>query len=48
MSRASLDGLALGGGLNWRSGEFSMGVDYAYRHLGFMPSVNMFSVKVGW
>ena len=46
--RAALDGLAVGGGLNWRTGEFSMGVDYAFRHLGFMPSVNMFSVKVGW
>ena len=47
-SDASLDGLALGGGVALRSGAFSMGIDYAYRHLGFLPSVNMFSVKIGW
>ena len=43
-----LDGLALGAGLGFRSGSFSIGVDYAYRHLGLLPSVNMFSVKLGW
>lgn len=43
-----LDGLALGAGLGWRSGSFSLGVDYAYRHLGLLPSVNQFSVKLGW
>lgn len=43
-----LDGLALGAGLGWQSGNFRLGVDYAYRHLGLLPSVNMFSVKVGW
>jgi hypothetical protein len=44
----SLDGLALGAGLGFRSGNFSVGVDYAYRHLGFLSSVNQFSVKLGW
>lgn len=44
----SLDGLALGAGLGWRSGSFSVGVDYAYRNLGLLPSVNQFSVKLGW
>jgi hypothetical protein len=43
-----LDGLALGAGLGFRSGNFRVGVDYAFRHLGLLPSVNMFSVKVGW
>lgn len=43
-----LDGLALGAGLGWRSGSFHVGVDYAYRHLGLLPSVNQFSVKLGW
>lgn len=43
-----LDGLALGAGLSWQRGDFRLGVDYAYRHLGLLPSVNMFSVKVGW
>jgi hypothetical protein len=43
-----LDGLALGAGLGFRSGNFRLGVDYAWRHLGLLESVNMFSVKVGW
>jgi hypothetical protein len=44
----SLDGLALGGGLAFKRGSFSLGVDYAYRNLGFLSSVNQFSVKLGW
>jgi hypothetical protein len=44
----SMDGLALGAGLGWRSGSFNIGVDYAYRNLGLLPSVNQFSVKLGW
>jgi hypothetical protein len=44
----ALDGLALGGGLGFRTGSFSIGVDYAYRNLGFLSSVNQFSVKLGW
>lgn len=43
-----LDGLALGAGLNFQSGSFRLGVDYAFRHLGLLPSVNMFTVKLGW
>ena len=46
--KASMDGLALGGGLNWRSGEWNIGLDYAFRHMGLLPSVHMFSVKLGW
>ena len=42
------DGLALGGGLGWKSGSFNIGVDYAYRNLGLLPSVNQFSVRLGW
>lgn len=42
------DGLALGGGLGFKSGSFNIGVDYAYRHLGLLSSVNQFSVKLGW
>ena len=44
----SLDGLALGGGLAFKRNNFSLGVDYAYRNLGFLSSVNQFSVKLGW
>jgi hypothetical protein len=44
-----LDGLAAGGGIMWRSGgNFGVGVDYAFRHLGILPSVHMFTVKLGF
>lgn len=43
-----LDGLALGGGLAWKSGNFGVGLDYAYRNMGILPAVNMFTVKVGF
>lgn len=43
-----LDGLALGAGINWTRGGWNVGVDYAFRHMGILPSVNMFSVKFGW
>jgi hypothetical protein len=47
-AKDSLDGLAVGGGLNWAIGSWNVGVDYAFRHMGILPSVNMFSVKLGW
>jgi hypothetical protein len=44
-----MDGLAAGGGLMWRGGtNFGVGVDYAFRHLGILPAVHMFSVKLGF
>jgi len=42
------DGLALGGGLMWRSGSYGVGIDYAYRNLGILSAVNMFSIKLGF
>ncbi|MBI4545433.1 MAG: PorV/PorQ family protein [Gemmatimonadetes bacterium] len=45
---AKWDGLSLGGGLAWKAGAFNLGLDYTYRHLGILPGVNMFSVKLGW
>ena len=45
---AVFDGLSLGGGITWRTGSFDIGVDYAFRHLGILPGVNMFSVRLGW
>lgn len=45
---AALDGLALGGGVMWNTGSWDVGVDYAYRHLGLLSSVNMFSLKLAW
>lgn len=42
------DGLGVGGGLNWAAGEWNVGVDYAFRHMGILPSVNQFSIRLGW
>jgi hypothetical protein len=39
-----MDGLALGAGIYWQIGSWNVGVDYALRHMGILPSVNMFSV----
>ncbi|HEX7337424.1 MAG TPA: PorV/PorQ family protein [Gemmatimonadales bacterium] len=44
----NLQGLALGGGLNYGTGNFSIGVDYAWRYLGVLGSTNFFSVSLGW
>ncbi|MEA2714550.1 MAG: hypothetical protein QOK27_2511 [Gemmatimonadales bacterium] len=43
-----LQGLALGGGLNYGSGNFNLGLDYAWKYLGVLGSTNFFSVSVGW
>lgn len=47
-SDAALDGLAFGGGLTWEMDPYSFSVDYAFRHLGILSGVNMFSIKLGW
>jgi hypothetical protein len=44
----SLQGLALGGGVNYGSGNFNLGVDYAYKYLGILGGTNFFTVSVGW
>ncbi len=46
--KSGMDGLALGGGLGTKLGSFSLGVDYAYRNMGVLPGVNMFTVHFGW
>jgi hypothetical protein len=43
-----LDGVALGGGLQTKAFGASFGVDYAYRNLGVLSGVNMFTVHFGW
>ena len=45
---SSMDGVALGGGLATKVGSFSLGADYAYRNMGLLPGVNMFTVHFGW
>jgi hypothetical protein len=44
----NLQGLAFGGGLNYGSGDFNVGVDYAWRYLGVLGGTNFFSISVGW
>lgn len=48
-SDENLDGLALGGGLNYgsRSG-FGFGIDYAWKNLGLLGGVNFFSATISW
>jgi len=43
-----LDGMALGGGLMYGRGDFSLGLDYAYRHLGVLGGTNVFSASISW
>jgi hypothetical protein len=44
----NLQGLAFGGGVNYGSGNFSLGVDYAYKYLGVLGGTNFFTLSVGW
>jgi hypothetical protein len=44
----NLQGLAFGGGLNYGSGNFNLGLDYAWKYLGVLGGTNFFSVSVGW
>src|SRR6185312_15355151 len=44
----NLQGLAFGGGLNYTSENFLLGLDYAYKHLGVLGSTNFFTLSVGW
>ncbi|HEY5939234.1 MAG TPA: hypothetical protein VIT87_00340, partial [Gemmatimonadales bacterium] len=44
----NLQGLAFGGGLNYGTGNFNVGFDYAWKYLGVLGSTNFFSVSLGW
>ena len=44
----NLQGLAVGGGLNYGMGNFSLGFDYAYRSQGVLGGTNFFTFSVGW
>lgn len=44
----NLQGLALGGGLNYGTGNFNVGFDYAWKYLGVLGGTNFFSVTLGW
>jgi hypothetical protein len=43
-----LQGLAFGGGVNYESGNFNLGLDYAWKYLGVLGGTNFFSVTLGW
>ena len=44
----NLQGLAFGGGLNYGTGNFNVGFDYAWKYLGVLGATNFFSVSLGW
>jgi hypothetical protein len=44
----NLQGLAVGGGLMYGSGNFNLGFDYAYKYLGVLGPTNFFTLSVGW
>ena len=46
--KENLHGAAFGGGLNYGSGNFTLGVDYAYKYLGILGATNFFSFSLGW
>jgi hypothetical protein len=47
-SEENLQGLALGGGLGYDSGNFRLGLDYAYKHMGILEDTHFFSIGLGW
>jgi hypothetical protein len=44
----NLQGLAVGGGLNYTTGSVSLGVDYAFKYMGVLGATNFVSVSLGW
>lgn len=47
-SNEGLDGLSLGGGLNFNVAAYQVRADYAWRHFGVLGSHNVFTVSFGW
>lgn len=43
-----MDGLTLGGGLEYGIGNLRAGFDYAWRHFGVLGSRNIFTISLGW
>jgi hypothetical protein len=44
----NLQGLAGGGGLMYQTGNFSLGVDYAYKYMGILGPTHFISFSLGW
>jgi hypothetical protein len=47
-SQDNMDGVAFGGGLGYRRGDFAVSVDYASRSLGILGRTNYFSASISW
>ena len=47
-SKDGLDGLAFGGGLMYSRGSFSLGLDYAFRHMGVLGGTHVYSAMLHW
>jgi len=44
----TMDGLALGGGLEYAKGNTRLGFDYAWKSMGTLGSTNFLTFSVGW
>jgi hypothetical protein len=44
----NLQGLAFGGGVNYGSSNFNVGLDYAWKYLGVLGGTYFFSISLGW
>lgn len=44
----NLQGLGLGGGINYQRSNFKLGLDYAYKYMGVLGATNFFSFSLGW
>lgn len=44
----TMDGLALGGGIEYNKGNTRLGFDYAWKSLGTLGSTNFLTFSVGW
>ena len=42
------DGLALGGGVEYQRADWRLGFDYAWRNMGTLGNINVFSFRLGW
>jgi len=48
VNKQDLQGLAGGGGINYKAGTFKLGVDYAYKYMGILGGTHFISFDLGW
>jgi hypothetical protein len=44
----TMDGLALGGGIEYAKGNTRLGFDYAWKNMGTLGSTNFLTFSLGW